>query len=78
MIDNIAAEYLLANRGYDTNLVLASAREYDAALYPGASSGAEWIWQVEGAARRTRYAQNVASYLAICQICILALWAKII
>ena len=52
LIDGIPAEHLPADRGYDTNLVLAAAREYDAALYPGASSSAEWIWEVEGVARR--------------------------
>ena len=87
LLDGIAAEHLLADRGYDTNRVLAAAarargmvpalppegnrkvaREYDRALYQVRHPGGEWIWQVE----------NVASYLAICQICALVLWAKII
>ena len=55
------------------------AREYDRALYQarhlvdnGFSNLKEW----RGVS--TRYARNVASYLAICQIRALALWAKII
>ena len=33
LIDGIAAEHLLADRGYDTNRVLSAAREYNAVLY---------------------------------------------
>ena len=96
LIAGIAAE-LLADKGYDTNQVLAAARaggmtpvippqrnrrepqEYDADLYQardlvenGFCKFKEW----RGVA--TRYAKNAASYLAICQIRALALWAKII
>ena len=93
----IDAEYLLADRGYDTNRVLAAARargmapvippkrsrklpqEYDAVLYQARH-------QVENGFRKlkewrsiaTRYAKKVVSYLAICQILALALWAKVI
>ena len=55
------------------------AREYDRALYQvrhlvenGFGKLKEW----RGVA--TRYAKNAASYLAICRIRALALWAKII
>ena len=86
-----------ADRGYDTSLVLAAARErgmtpvilpkrsrktpqsYDEALYQAR-------YQVENCFRKlkgwrgvaTRYAKKVASYLAICRIRALALWAKVI
>ena len=33
LLDGIAVGHLLADRGYDTNRVLAEAREHDAALY---------------------------------------------
>ena len=96
-IDRIETEHLLADRGYDTNKVLAAARargmaavippkrnrkvarEYDRALYQarhlvgnGFGESKEW----RGVA--TRYARNAASYLAICRIRALTLWAKII
>ena len=55
------------------------AREYDAALYQArhpVENGFERLKEWRGVA--TRYAKNAASYLAICQIRALALWAKII
>ena len=97
LIDGIAAEHLLADRGYDTNGVLAAARErgmtpvippkrsrkvareYDEVLYQARhlvenSFGKLKEWR--GVA--TRYAKTAASYLAICQIRALAIWARLI
>ena len=97
LIDGIEAEYLLADRGYDTDKVLAAARargmapvippkrsrkspqEYDAALYRVrhlVENCFEQLKEWRGVA--TRYAKKAASYLAICQIRALALWAKVI
>ena len=97
LIDGIAAEHLLADRGYDTNKVLAAARErgmtpvippkrsrkvareYDAALYQArhlVENGFERFKAWRGVA--TRYAKNAESYLAICQIRALAIWARVI
>ena len=97
LLDGIAAGYLLADRGYDTNGVLAAARargmapalppkrnrkvarKYDMALYHArhlVENGFGKLKEWRGVA--TRYAKNAASYLAICQIRALALWAKII
>ena len=55
------------------------AREYDRALYQArhlVENGFGKLKEWRGVA--TRYAKNVASYLEICQIQALALWAKII
>ena len=97
LIDGIAAEHLLADRGYDTNKVLATARErgmtpvippqrnrkvareYDAALYQArhlVENGFERFKAWRGVA--TRYAKTAASYLAICRIRALAIWARVI
>ena len=79
LLGGIAAEYLLADRGYDTNTALAAAREYDRALYQArhlVESGFSKLKEWRGVA--TRHARNVASYPAICQIRALALRAKII
>ena len=97
LIDGIEAEYLLADRGYDTDQALAAARErgmtpvippkrsrkspqeYDKALYRVrhlVENCFEQLKEWRGVA--TRYAKKVASYLAICQIRALALWAKVI
>ena len=97
LIDGIEAEYLLADRGYDTDQVLAAARErgmtpvippkrsrkspqeYDKALYRVrhlVENSFEQLKEWRGVA--TRYAKKVASYLAICQVRALALWAKVI
>ena len=97
LIDEIEAEYLLADRGYDTNKVLAAARargmapvippkrsrksrqECDEALYQARYLVENCFGKLKdwrGVA--TRYAKKVASYLAICQIRALALWAKVI
>ena len=97
LIDGIEAEYLLADRGYDTNKVLAAARargmvpvippkrsrklpqEYDEVLYQArclVENCFEQLKDWRGVA--TRYAKKSASYLAICQVRALALWAKII
>ena len=91
------AEYLLADRGYDTDKVLAAARargmvpvipprrsrkspyEYDATLYQVRHLVENYFEQLkEWRGVATRYAKKVASYLAICQILALALWAKVI
>ena len=96
-LDAAAAEYLLADRGYDTNRVLAAARErgitpvippqrnrkvtreYDAALYQARHLVANSFGKLkEWRGVATRYAKNAASYLAICQIRALAIWAKLI
>ena len=97
LIDGIEAEYLLADRGYDTGKVLAATRargmapvippkrsrkfpqEYDAALYQAPHQVENCFGKLKdwrGVA--TRYAKKAASYLAICQIRVLALWAKVI
>ena len=97
LIDGVEAEYLLADRGYDTNKVLAAARargmvpvippkrsrklpqEYDEVLYQArclVENCFEQLKDWRGVA--TRYAKKSASYLAICQVRALALWAKII
>ena len=97
LIDGIAAEHLMADRGYDTNKVLAAARErgmtpvippkrsrkvareYDAALYQArhlVENGFERFKAWRGVA--TRYAKNAESYLAICRIRALAIWARVI
>ena len=96
LLDGIAAEHLLADRGYDTNGVLAArargmasalppkcnrkvAREYDVALYRArhlVENGFGKLKEWRGVA--TRYAKNAASFLAICRIRALALWAKIV
>ena len=97
LIDGIAAEHLPADRGYDTNRVLAAARErgmtpvippkrnrkvareYDAALYQARHLVANSFGKLkEWHGVATRYAKNAASYLAICQIRALAIWARII
>ena len=97
LIEGIAAEYLLADRGYDTNKVLAAARargmvpvipprrsrktpsSYDAALYQARHLVENCFGRLkEWRGVATRYAKKAASYLAICQIGALALWAKII
>ena len=54
-------------------------REYDVVLYQArhlVENGFGKLKEWRGVA--TRYAKNAASYLAICQIRALALWAKII
>ena len=97
LLDGIAAEHLLADRGYDTNAALAAARargmapalppkrnrkvarEYDRALYQArhlVENGFGKLKEWRGVA--TRYAKNSASFLAICRIRALVLWAKII
>ena len=97
LIDGIDAEYLLADRGYDTNGVLAAARaggmtpvippkgsrreprEYDGALYQARYLVENCFGKMkEWRGVATRYAKKAASYLAICQIRALALWAKVI
>ena len=96
LLDGIEAEHLLADRGYDTNAVLAAARargmapvippkrnrkvarEYDRSLYQArhlVENGFGKLKEWRGVA--TRYAKNAASYLAICRIRALVLWAKI-
>ena len=97
LIDRIETEHLLKDQGYDTNAVLAAARErgmepmippkgnrkvareYDRVLYQArhlVENGFSKLKERRGVA--TRYAKNAASYLAICQIRALVLWAKII
>ena len=97
LIDGIEAEYLPADRGYDTDKVLAAARargmapvippkrsrkspqSYDEALYQArylVENCFGWLKEWRGVA--TRYAKKVESYQAICQIRVLALWAKAI
>ena len=97
LIDGIEAEYLLADRDYDTDRVLTAVRargmapvippkrswkspqEYDAALYRVrhlVENRFEQLKEWRGVA--TRYAKKVASYLAICQIRALVLWAKVV
>ena len=97
LIDGIDAEYLLADRWYDTNGVLAAARErgmapvippkrsrkspqeYDAALYQARHLVENCLGKMkEWRGASTRYARKLASYLAICKIRALALWAKVI
>ena len=56
-----------------------AAREYDATLYRArhlAENGFERFKAWRGVA--TRYAKTAASYLAICRIRALAIWAKVI
>ena len=67
LIDDITAERLLADRGYDTNAVLAAAR----------ARGVEPALPPKGN-RKVAREYDRALYLAICQIRALALWAKII
>ena len=97
LIEGIAAKHLLADKGYDTNQVLAAARaagmtpvippqrnrrepqDYGVDLYQArylVANGFGKFKEWRGVA--TRYAKNAASYLAICQIRALALWAKIV
>ena len=97
LIEGIEAEYLLADRGYDTNGVLAAARArgmtpvilpkrsrkdpqwYDAVLYRARHLVENCFGKMkEWRGVATRYAKKASSYLAICQICALALWAKVI
>ena len=97
LIDGIDAGYLLADRGYDTDQVLAAARDigmtpvippkrsrkdpqsYDEALYQARYLVENCFGKLKGwRGVATRYAKKAASYLAICQIRALALWAKVI
>ena len=86
LIDGIAAEHLLAAaRELGMTPVIPPkrnrkvAREYDAALYRArhlVENGFERFKAWRGAA--TRYAKTAASYLAICRIRALAIWARLI
>ena len=86
MLDGIAAEYLLAEaraRGIAPALPPQRnrkvARDDDVALYQArhlVENGFGKLKEWRGVA--TRYAKNAASYLEICRIRVLALWAKII
>ena len=96
LIEGIAAEYLLADRGYDTNAIVAKAvaqgmepvipprshrkkpRYYDRALYKLRHLAKNSFLDFkQWRAVATRYAKNEASFLAICQIRALAIWAKL-
>jgi len=89
------ADYLLADKGYDTDAILEQAqeqgmvaliapkrnrlvqRDYDKYLYKLRHLVENAFLKLKrwrGVA--TRYAKNAASYLAIAQICCLALWFK--
>ena len=55
------------------------AREYDAVLYQARHLVANSFGKLkEWRGVATRYAKNAASYLAICQIWALAIWARLI
>jgi len=97
LIDGFPAEYLLADKGYDSAPVVASAlardmkpvipsrsnrrhpRDYDRDLYQLRHLVENAFLQLKawrGVA--TRYAKRSASFLAICQIRALILWAKLL
>lgn len=97
MIEGLSAEYLLADRGYDSDEIIRLAqeqgmtpvipprknrkvmREYDKTIY-------KTRHQVENAFLHlkrwrgiaTRYAKNIASFVAAVQIRCIALWANIL
>ena len=93
LIDGIDAEYMLTDLEYATNKVLVAARargmapvilpkrirkspqEYDQARH---LVGNGFCKLKEWRSVATRYDKKVASYLAICQIRALVLWAKVI
>ena len=89
LIADIPAEYLLADRGYDTNGIVAEAEGQGMEpVIPPRSHRKEQryydralyklrhlVKQWRGVA--TRYAKNAASFLAICQIRALVIWTKL-
>ncbi len=93
---DLPAQYLLADRGYDTNSIVAEAeargmepvipprshrkepRNYDRALYKLRHLVENSFLDFkQWRAVATRYAKNEASFLAICQIRALAIWARL-
>ncbi len=96
LIVDIPAQYLLADRGYDTNAIVAEAeaqgmepvipprshrkepRYYDRALYKLRHLVENSFLDFkQWRAIATRYAENEASFLAICQIRALAIWTRL-
>ena len=93
LFEGIAAEYLLADRGYDTNAIVTEAealgmepvipprsqpRYYDRALYKLRHLVENsFLHFKQWRAVATRYAKNEASFLAICQIRALAIWTRL-
>ena len=96
LIAGIAAQYLLADRGYDTDAIVAQAeaqgmepvipprrhrkepRNYDQALYKLRHLVENsFLYFKQWRAVATRYAKNEVSFLAICQIRAMAIWAKL-
>lgn len=96
LIEGMDAEYLLADRGYDTDAIVDQAkrsgmtpvipprkhrtqqRPYDQALYKHrhlVENAFLHLKQWRGIA--TRYAKNIASFLAAVHIRCLALWLRI-
>ena len=96
LTEGLPAEYLLADKGYDTNAIVSGAtargmvpvipprshrkepRDYDRDLYRLrhlVENAFLNFKQWRGVA--TRYAKRTASFLAICQIRALVIWAKL-
>ena len=88
MIDGISAETLLADRGYDTNQIIAYAadagmniviREYDRYLYRLrhlVENAFLHLKRWRGIA--TRYAKTTTSFLAAVQIRCIAIWCTVL
>ena len=96
LIEGFEAEHLLADKGYDSDEIVAAAlarninpvippkrnrkqpRDYDKELYKLrhlVENAFLHLKQWRGVA--TRYAKNSPSFLAICQIRAMVLWAKL-
>ena len=96
LIEGIEAEHLLADKGYDSDEIVAAAlarnmnpvippksnrkqpRDYDKDLYKLrrlVENAFRHLKKWRGVA--TRYAKNSPSFLAICQIQAMVLWAKL-
>ena len=96
LIAEFQAEYLLADRGYDTDAIIQHAlqagmtpvippkknrkvlRNYDKDIYScDTSSRMRFYTSKKWRGIATRYAKNVASFVAAVQIRFIALWLKI-
>ena len=83
MIEGFQAEYLLADRGYDTDAIILQAMEQDMIpVIPSKKNRKQLREYDEYLYKRwrgiaTRYAKNLASFVAAVQIRCIAIWLLI-
>ena len=75
LIEGFQAEYLLADRGYDTDAIILQAMEQD--MIPVIPSKKNRKQLREWRDIATRYAKNLASFVAAVQIRCIAIWLLI-